>query len=112
LRGFEAGKIGPIDNNDYVGGNYISTANFNAKLPEILPSFQNTDLSFFIDVANVWGVDYDSSVDENSLIRSATGLAIDIFTPIGPLNFSFSKPITKKSSDTTENFRFNLGTTF
>ena len=112
LRGFEAGKIGPIDNNDYVGGNYISTANFNAKLPEILPSFQNTDLSFFIDVANVWGVDYDSSVDENSLIRSATGLAVDIFTPIGPLNFSFSKPITKKSSDTTETFRFNLGTTF
>jgi outer membrane protein insertion porin family len=60
----------------------------------------------------VWGVDYDSSVDENSLIRSATGLAVDIFTPIGPLNFSFSKPITKKSSDTTETFRFNLGTTF
>ena len=36
----------------------------------------------------------------------------DLLTPIGPLSFSFSKPITKKSSDKTETFRFNLGTTF
>ena len=26
LRGFEKGKIGPVDNNDYIGGNYVSTA--------------------------------------------------------------------------------------
>ncbi len=24
LRGFEVGKIGPIDNNDYIGGNYAA----------------------------------------------------------------------------------------
>ena len=112
LRGFEAGKIGPIEKNDYIGGNYMSAVNFNATLPNLLPTFQNTDVSFFIDAANVWGIDYDSSIDDASKIRSATGVAVDVFTPIGPLNFSISAPITKNSTDTTETFRFNLGTTF
>ena len=112
LRGFEIGKVGPKEKNDYVGGNYISTLNFSATLPKLLPSFQNTDVSFFLDAANLWGVDYDSTLDDRSTIRSATGLAVDIFTPIGPLNFSYSFPITKSSSDITESVRFNLGTTF
>ena len=112
LRGFEKGKVGPIDNNDFVGGNYISTVNFNAAFPEILPSFQNTDVSFFIDAGNVWGVDYNSSIDKDNKIRSATGVALNVFTPIGPLSFSLSQPITKNSTDKTETFRFNLGTTF
>ena len=112
LRGFVSGKVGPIDKKDYVGGNYLSAVNFNATLPNFLTTFQNTDISFFIDAANLWGIDYDSSIDDSSKIRSATGIAIDIFTPVGPLNFSLSAPITKSSTDTTETFRFNLGTTF
>ena len=112
LRGFEAGKIGPVDNNDYIGGNYISALNFSATLPTLLPSFQNMDFSIFVDAANVWGVDYDSAIDDNNKIRSSTGVAMDILTPIGPLNFSLSQPITKSSTDKTEGFRFNLGTTF
>ena len=35
LRGFESGKIGPIENNDYIGGNYISALNFSATLPKL-----------------------------------------------------------------------------
>ena len=112
LRGFESGKIGPVEKNDFIGGNYMTSLNFNATLPNLLPTFQNTDISFFIDAANVWGVDYNSSIDDGSTIRSSTGLAIDIFTPIGPLNFSLATPITKSSTDKTETFRFNLGTTF
>jgi len=54
----------------------------------------------------------DSSIDNNNKIRSSTGVAMDILTPIGPLNFSLSQPITKSSTDKTEGFRFNLGTTF
>ena len=112
LRGFEVGKVGPKEKKDYVGGNYISSLNFSATLPKLLPSFQNTDVSFFLDAANLWGIDYDSTLDDKSTIRSATGLAVDIFTPIGPLNFSYSFPISKSSSDITESVRFNLGTTF
>ena len=112
LRGFESGKIGPVENNDYIGGNYISAFNFSATLPQLLPSFQNLDFSLFVDAGNVWGVDYNSSIDDNNKIRSSAGMAMDLLTPIGPLNFSLSQPITKSSTDKTESFRFNLGTTF
>ena len=112
LRGFESGKIGPIEDSDYIGGNYVSSVNFSAALPDLLPSLQNTDISFFVDAANVWGVDYDSSIDDNKKIRSSTGVSMDILTPVGPLNFTLSQPITKNSTDKTESFRFNLGTTF
>ena len=112
LRGFESGKIGPVENNDYIGGNYISALNFSATLPQLLPSFQNLDFSLFLDAGNVWGVDYNSAIDDNNKIRSSAGMAMDLLTPIGPLNFSLSQPITKSSTDKTESFRFNLGTTF
>ena len=112
LRGFEKGKVGPIDNGDFVGGNYVAASSFNLTLPKLFDQFQNTDLTFFIDTANLWGVDYNDSIDDNSKIRSSTGLTLDIFTPVGPLNFSLSQPITQASTDKTETFRFNLGTTF
>ena len=112
LRGFQKGKVGPKDNESFIGGNYVSTLNMSTTVPQILPSFQNTDFSLFIDMANVWGVDYDSDLDDKSSLRSSAGLAIDLLTPIGPLNFSFSETITKASSDKTESFRFNIGTSF
>ena len=112
LRGFEKGKVGPIENSDYVGGNYVSTLNLSTNLPRIFTTLENLDFSYFIDVANVWGVDYDSSIDESNTIRSSTGIAIEFLSPVGPLTFSFTQPLTKHSTDKTETFRFNLGTTF
>jgi outer membrane protein insertion porin family len=112
LRGFESGKIGPIDNSNFIGGNYVTSINMATTLPQILPSFQNTDFSLFVDAASIWGVDYSSSVKDNKKIRSATGIAVDVLTPVGPMNFSWSIPITKANTDITETFRFNIGTTF
>ena len=85
--------------------------NFATTLPNLFNSFENVDLSLFYDAANVWGVDYNSDIDSNKL-RSSTGIAFDWLTPVGPLTFSFSQPITKASSDETETFRFDIGTTF
>tara|TARA_B100001057_G_scaffold12157_1_gene11549 strand:+ start:1524 stop:3773 length:2250 start_codon:yes stop_codon:yes gene_type:complete len=112
LRGFEKEKIGPKDGEDYIGGNYITTLNLSTNLPGILNTMENLDFSYFIDIGNVWGVDYDSSVDQSNYIRSSTGFGLDWITPIGPLSFSLTQPITKKETDETETFRFNLGTTF
>ena len=112
LRGFEKGKIGPVDNGDYVGGNYAAAINFSTTLPGILSTLENLDFSYFVDIANVWGVDYDNNVNDSNMIRSSTGVSLDFISPIGPLSFSWTLPITKKSSDKTETFRFNLGTTF
>ena len=111
LRGFQAGKVGPIDGGDYVGGNYLAAFNAATDIP-LLESLETIDFSVFYDAANVWGVDYSSTLDDSSAIRSSVGLGIDWYTPIGPLSFSFTQPISKKSTDKTETFRFNLGTTF
>ncbi len=111
LRGFVAGKVGPKEGADYIGGNYGTAINVAATLPNFLADLQNVDFSLFFDSANIFGVDYDSSLDSNK-IRSSTGLAIDWFTPIGPLSFSFATPITKADTDQAENFRFRIGTTF
>ena len=112
LKGFQFSKIGPVDAGDYVGGNYAASINFDTTLPMILPSFENIDFKYFIDVGNVWGVDYSDSIDDSNKIRSSTGVSVDWFTPIGPLNFSLAQDISKASTDKTEGFQFNLGTTF
>ena len=112
LKGFEFGKIGPKDGNDYIGGNYATAFNFATTLPGIFKDLETIDFSFFVDAGNVWGVDYSDTIDDNSKIRTSSGLAVDWLTPIGPLSFSFAKPITKADTDRTENFRFDIGTTF
>lgn len=111
LRGFESGKIGPKDGNEYIGGNYGTALNLNSTLPNILTGFENIDFSIFLDAANIWEVDYDSSL-ETSKIRSSTGVAVNWFTPVGPLSFSYAIPLSDASTDKTESFRFRLGTSF
>ncbi len=111
LRGFQRGKVGPIDSGDFIGGNYVTTINMSAELP-VLDSLDTVTLSSFYDAANVWGVDYNSALDDSNKIRSSVGLAANWYTPIGPMNFSLAHPLTKVSTDKTEGFRFNLGTSF
>ena len=111
LRGFEGGKIGPKDGTQYIGGNYATALNLNSTIPNIV--FENEDLDFniFFDLANVWEVDYNSSLDSNK-IRSSVGIAVNWFSAIGPLSFSYAIPLSEASTDVTENFRFQIGTSF
>jgi len=112
LRGFEYGKVGPKDGDDFIGGNYAATINFSSTIPQILESNENIDFLIFFDVGNVWGVDYFEGDDEGSSIRSSTGIGVDWLTPIGPLTFTLSTALSKADNDKTETFRFNLGTSF
>ena len=111
LRGFESGKIGPKDGTQYIGGNYASALNLSSTFPNIIFEKENIDLNFFLDMANVWEVDYNSSLD-SSRIRSSTGIAINWFSGIGPLSFSYAIPLSEADSDVTEKFRFQIGTSF
>ena len=112
LRGFEKNKVGPVDGSDHVGGNYVAALNFETNLPNVLPENSNADVGLFLDFGNVWGVDYDSSIDESNKIRSSTGVTVNWLSPIGPLNFVISQNLSKADTDVTESFAFNLGTTF
>ena len=46
-----------------------------------------------------------------SVVRKSIDV-YEFFTSVGPFNFSFSQPLSKASTEKTEKFRFNLGTTF
>ena len=111
LRGFEAGRVGPKDGDDFVGGNYAYSVNFNSNIPQLFQDSQNLDFLFFVDAAEIWGVDYNSSIQGNG-IRSSIGFGLDWVSPVGPINFTLAYPVTKEKGDKTETFRFNLGTTF
>ena len=112
LRGFERGKVGPMDGNDHVGGNYAAAVNLETNLPNLLPEDTNTDVHLFLDFGNVWGVDYDSSLEDSNKIRSSTGVTASWQSPIGPLSFTLSQNLSKADTDVTQDFSFNLGTTF
>ena len=112
LRGFNTWQVGPKDGDDWIGGNYTSTLSAEAQLPNLLPESYRTDFSLFVDTGNVWEVDYSDSIDDTSKIRSSVGLSANVFTTIGPLSFTFAQSLSKASSDSTETFNFNLGTSF
>ena len=111
LRGFEAGRVGPKDGDDFIGGNYAYSINFTSNVPNVLEESQNLDFLIFADAADIWGVDYNSSIKGDG-IRSSIGVALDWMSPVGPMNFSLAYPVTKNTGDKTESFRFNLGTSF
>tara|TARA_E500000178_G_scaffold93585_1_gene92528 strand:- start:2383 stop:4629 length:2247 start_codon:yes stop_codon:yes gene_type:complete len=112
LRGFEKGKIGPKDGKDHVGGNYAAALNLETNLPNFLPDTTNAEIGFFLDFANVWEVDYDDTIDDSNKIRSSAGSTLNWLSPIGPLSFVLATNISKASTDKTQSFSFNLGTTF
>jgi len=111
LRGFEAGRVGPKDGDDFIGGNYAYSINFTSNVPNVLEESQNLDFLIFADAADIWGVDYNSSIKGDG-IRSSIGVALDWMSPVGPMNFSLAYPVSKNTGDKTESFRFNLGTSF
>lgn len=112
LRGFEPGKVGPKDGNDYIGGNYATVVNFEANFPNFFPEKSNAEVGLFLDAGNLWGVDYSDAIDDSNKIRSTIGLNTSWMSPAGPLSFIFSQNLTKASTDQAQSFNFRLGTTF
>lgn len=112
LKGFQTRGVGPVDNNDHIGGNYLATLSFKSTFPNPIPeSIRATSLIFF-DIGNIWGVDYSNNVSDSNKIRSSTGIALDILSPLGPISFSYAVPISKVSTDKEQRFMFNIGSSF
>ena len=55
---------------------FVSSLNFTSTIPQLLENRQNLDVLLFLDAASVWGVNYDSSINEayGSSIRSSIGI--------------------------------------
>ncbi|NDA39353.1 MAG: outer membrane protein assembly factor BamA, partial [Actinobacteria bacterium] len=104
LRGFEPRGVGPVDNKDHIGGNNLATLSLKSTFPNPIPESLRANSFLFLDFGNVWGVDYSDLISDSSKIRSSTGIVLDIVTPIGPLSFTYSIPLSKASTDKEQNF--------
>jgi len=112
LRGFEPRGVGPVDSNDHIGGNNLATLSLKSTFPNPIPDSLRSTTYLFLDMGNVWGVDYSDAISNSSKIRSTAGIALDLMSPIGPLSFTYSVPISKSSTDKEQNFLFNIGSSF
>lgn len=111
LRGFESRSVGPLEKGDHIGGNYSFYTNLSSTFPNPLPDNYNAKTLIFLDAGNVWGVDYDSSLDSNK-IRSSYGVGLDWFSPLGPISITYANALSKDTNDKEENFSFQIGSTF
>ncbi len=112
LRGFEQRGVGPVDSGDHVGGNNLATLSLKSTFPNPIPENLRATTFLFLDIGNVWGADYSSSISDSSKLRTSTGIALDLMSPIGPLSFTYSIPLSKASTDKEQNFLFNIGSSF
>jgi outer membrane protein insertion porin family len=112
LRGFEQRGVGPVDSGDHIGGNNLATLSLKSTFPNPIPENLRATTFLFLDMGNVWGADYSSAISDSSKLRTSTGVAIDLISPIGPLSFTYSIPLSKVSTDREQNFLFNIGSSF
>lgn len=135
LRGFSYGAVGPqaiyyntksgkFDsmNNDIIGGNALAAASLEliTPTPFVSEKYQhNVRTSLFVDAASAWNTkwkkdEYTNLPDYGDFkrFRASAGIAFQWMSPIGPLSFSYAKPIRKYDNDDIEQFQFNIGSSF
>lgn len=121
---------------DVIGGNAMALASLELIMPTpfVADKFQNNvRTSLFIDAASVWNtkwkqnaiVGYDSNNQAITMkdlgvedfknyrkVRSAAGISLQWNSPIGPLVFSYARPVKKYAGDEVEQFQFSIGSSF
>lgn len=112
VRGYKGNSLGSTqtidEDGNRVGGNRKLVAN--AELLWSLPGFEKSArLGVFFDAGQIYASNDKFAISD---LRYSTGLSAAWISPIGPLKFSIGRPLNKKSSDETESFQFQLGTTF
>lgn len=122
VRGYESYSLSPMvaDTTGYdsyngqrirrVGGTGTFSNSLELSLP-LIPSAKMRVVTF-VD----WGVIRDdvtsNLVTENMISRGGYGLGIEWFSPVGPVQLMFAKPLMDKADDKTSLFEFTMGQRF
>lgn len=106
VRGFVSNTLGPLDSlNNPLGGNVLADGSVNLIVPN--PISEKIRASIFVDAGNI----YQDSLNLSSL-RYSTGVEIDWYSPLGPLQFALAKVLNAKPGDQLQAFNFSVGTSF
>ncbi|MCF6339424.1 MAG: outer membrane protein assembly factor BamA [Sulfurimonas sp.] len=118
VRGYESYSISPTvpDSTDAskirrIGGEYTASNNFELSFP-MLPQAKMR-LVTYLDWGFI-GTTKDSRDDyiTQNLSRGGFGAGVEWFSPVGPIQLMFSKPLASKEGDKTSVFEFTMGQRF
>ena len=110
VRGYEPYSItpfsGPDNNRTLIGGTQRLINTVEASIP--LSEAAKMRLAFFYD----YGMIGRSSTSLDELIREGYGVALEWFSPMGPINLVFGRARNPESYDRTATFEFTMGQKF
>jgi outer membrane protein insertion porin family len=118
VRGYESYSISPTVADDTadddirrIGGEYTASNNFELSFPLIPQSKMR--LVTYLDWGLI-GTSKDSRDDylTDNLSRGGFGAGVEWFSPVGPIQLMFSKPLADKENDKTAVFEFTMGQRF
>ncbi len=136
LRGFKRNSVGPravylgangsasVDEDDNLGGNALWALSGEIIIPTpfVSEAYKNqVRTSLFIDAGAVWDTNYDEYTSglsglpdygDPSKFSAAAGISLTWMSPVGPLSFSFARPIKEQDGDDAEFFSFDIGGRF
>jgi outer membrane protein insertion porin family len=128
VHGFQPAGIGPRDltlgtTNDALGGTRYWGASLEFQTPvAFIPKEMGIKVAAYVDAGSLW--DYTGPTaspatgetmvasSDSMFINTAAGVGLIWASPFGPLRFDLAYPITKRSYDRTQIFRFGGGTSF
>ncbi|HEY6258307.1 MAG TPA: outer membrane protein assembly factor BamA [Xanthobacteraceae bacterium] len=128
VHGFAPAGIGPRDltigtTNDALGGTHYwgASAEFQSPL-FFVPKEIGLKVAAYVDAGSLWSYrgptfspltgETMTASSDSMFINSAAGVGLIWASPFGPLRFDLAYPITKRSYDRTQIFRFGGGTSF
>ena len=118
VRGYESYSISPTIKDKDTNGEHRrigGTQTFSNSLEMSVPLVPSAKMRmvFFTD----WGVITDditksSNMIKNNLSRGGYGAGIEWFSPVGPIQLMFAKPLLEEAGDKTSVFEFTMGQRF
>lgn len=109
VRGYDSNSLGPRDDQGYaLGGDKRVVGNVELLFP--MPGMEKSRsvrLSAFLDGGALYGGPTQPPASEG--MRYALGVGINWFSPAGPMQFSWAKPLNQQPQDRVQNFQFTFG---
>ncbi|MGZ5818271.1 MAG: BamA/TamA family outer membrane protein, partial [Burkholderiaceae bacterium] len=111
VRGYNTSSIGPRDptTGDPIGGTTRLFANAELQLPFGSGSDRSLRWFTFFDAGNVYATGEEIKPLK---LRSSVGLGISWISPLGPLKFSYGRPLKQQPYDNVQKLQFQIGTGF